>query len=156
MGFGEDGGTRATRVNVRRRSGFSVIAPQSRGLSCGMKPYHRIVAWKRAHEFATALQLETRAFPADERYGLTSQLRRAAFSVAANIVEGSGKRGVKEFGRFLDIALGSMLEVTYALEYARDVGYLSADRYEALEQLRNEAGILLWALYKKVRGPRPR
>ena len=117
-----------------------------------MKPYHRLEAWQKAHAFAVAVHLETRGFPPDERYGLTSQLRRAAFSVAANIVEGSGKRGPREFGRFLDIALGSMPEVTYALEYAQGVGYLTDDRYQVLEALRNEAGVLLWFLYKKVRG----
>lgn len=116
-----------------------------------MNPYHRLEAWKKAHEFAVAIHIETRGFPHDERYGLTSQLRRAAFSVAANIVEGSGKRGSKEFGRFLDIALGSMLEVTYALEYAQGVGYLPDDRPQALERLRNEAGVMLWFLYKQVR-----
>ncbi len=97
-----------------------------------MKPYHRLDAWRKAHAFAVALHIETKGFPPAERYGLTSQLRRAAFSVAANIVEGSGKRGQKEFGRFLDIALGSMLEVTYALEYAHDIGDLSTEKYTML------------------------
>lgn len=116
-----------------------------------MKPYHRLEAWKKAHEFAVAIHIETRVFPPDERFGLTSQLRRAAFSIAANIVEGSGKHGPKEFGRFLDIALGSMLEVTYALEYSMGVGYLTPERYAELEKLRNDAGVLLWFLHKKVR-----
>ena len=116
-----------------------------------MKPYHRLKAWEKAHALAVAVNHETRAFPKDERYELTSQVRRASFSIAANLVEGSGKRGSKEFARFLDIALGSMIEVTYALEFAHAVGYLTKERYDALEALRNEAGVLLWRLYQKVR-----
>ena len=66
-------------------------------------------------------------------------------------MEGSGKRGSKEFARCLDIALGSMIEVTYALEFAHSVGYLTNERYEAIEALRNEAGVLLWRLDQNVR-----
>ena len=61
-------------------------------------------------------------FPNDERYGLTSQLRRAAFSAAVNIVEGSARRSTKEFRRFLDISLSSLSEVGYALRFAHDTG----------------------------------
>ena len=116
-----------------------------------MKPYHRLKAWEKAHELAVAVNRETRSFPKDERFELTSQIRRASFSIAANLVEGSGKRGSREFARFLDIALGSMIEVTYALEFAHAVGYLTAAKYEELEKLRNDAGVLLWRLYQKVR-----
>lgn len=67
----------------------------------------------------------TKAFPRDERYGLTSQVRRASFSAAVNIVEGSARRSAKEFRRFLDIALSSLTEVGYTLRFAREAGLLS-------------------------------
>src|SRR5207248_10779342 len=64
-----------------------------------------------SHELALAVYRVTKRFPADERYGLTSQTRRAAFSAAVNIVEGSSRRSAKEFRRFLDISLSSLTEV---------------------------------------------
>jgi four helix bundle protein len=79
---------------------------------------------------------------------LTGQVRRAAFSVAANIAEGAAKRSRKDFRRFLDMALGSMSELTYALRLARDLGYLNDALWERLEAQRDAAGRLLWGLYR--------
>ena len=70
-----------------------------------MVPNERFDAWKKCHELVLAIYTITDAFPADERYGLVSQLRRAAFSAAANIAEGSAKRGWRDFRRYLDISL---------------------------------------------------
>jgi 23S rRNA-intervening sequence protein len=70
-----------------------------------MMPYERLTAWKAAHELVLAVYRATEDFPKHEMYGLTSQLRRGAFSIAANIAEGSAKRGNGEFRRFLDIAI---------------------------------------------------
>ena len=105
-----------------------------------MLPYERFEAWKAAHAFALAVRERTKGWPADERYGLTSQVRRASFSVAANIVEGRARRGPKEFRRFLDIAWGSLSEAGYALHFARDAGLLSNEDYTHLEGLRAEVG----------------
>ena len=77
----------------------------------GVAPYERFEAWNQAHQLALAVYRVTQSFPRHELYGLTSQARRAAFSVAANIAEGSAKRGGREFARFLDIALGSLSAV---------------------------------------------
>ena len=68
-----------------------------------MRPYERLTAWQAAYELVLAVYHATETFPKTETYGLTSQLRRAAFSVAANIAEGAAKRGNGEFRRFLDI-----------------------------------------------------
>ncbi|PYO84941.1 MAG: four helix bundle protein [Gemmatimonadetes bacterium] len=94
--------------------------------------------------------LGTDAFPKHELYGLTSQARRAAFSVTLNIAEGSAKRGDGEFRRYLDIAIGSITELQVALRLARDRGYLSNHDWDVLERLRNHAGALTWLLYKAV------
>jgi four helix bundle protein len=115
-----------------------------------MMPYERFTAWKATHELAIAVYQTTRAFPPDERYGLTSQMRRAAFSAAANIAEGAAKRGSVEFRRFLDIALGSLSELSYAILLARDLGLLVQNEGERLEAVRTKAGKLTWGLYATV------
>ena len=115
-----------------------------------MMPYERLTAWSSAHEFAVAVYAATKAFPKSELYGLTSQIRRAAFSVPANIAEGASKRGSAEFRRFLDIALGSFAETSYALRFARDVGLLAQNDFERLQKLRIRVGKLTWGLYSAI------
>src|SRR5205809_2306096 len=92
----------------------------------------------------------TRAFPKDELYGLTSQARRAAFSAAANIVEGSAKRGSAEFRRFLDISLGSLTELGYTLRLSRELGILAEEPWDKLNDLQSRARFLTWKLYASV------
>jgi four helix bundle protein len=77
-------------------------------------------------------------------------VRRAAFSAAANIAEGSAKRGSAEFRRFLDISVGSLAEVAYILRLARDLRLLSDDDWKRLEALRGKAGFMTWRLYQAV------
>jgi four helix bundle protein len=115
-----------------------------------MMPYERFTAWRATHELAIAVYQATKAFPPDERYGLTSQMRRAAFSAAANIAEGAAKRGSGELRRFLDIALGSLSELSYAILLARDLGLLVQNEGERLEAVRTKAGKLTWGLYATV------
>ena len=81
---------------------------------CLMKPYRRFDAWRACHELVLAVYKITTKFPQSELYGLTSQTRRAAMSAPLNIAEGSAKRGPREFRRYLDIALGSLSELSYA------------------------------------------
>ena len=92
----------------------------------------------------------TDRWPARERFGLSAQLRRAALSAATNIAEGSAKRGSREFRRFLDIALGSLAEVSYLLRFSRDYGLLTAEAWAPLEELRTRGGQLTWKLYAAV------
>jgi len=113
-------------------------------------PYERFQAWQLSYKLVLKVYAATDAFPKHELYGLTSQARRAAFSVVLNIAEGSAKRGDREFRRFLDIAIGSVTELQVALRLARDRGYLPVHDWEALERLRNHAGALTWLLYKAV------
>ena len=84
--------------------------------------YRDLVAWKRSHELTLAVYKQTKRFPAEERFGLTSQLRRASYSVPANITEGSGRDTNKDYLRFLIIALASLKESEYFLLLARDLG----------------------------------
>ena len=80
----------------------------------------------------------TKSFPREELYGLTSQARRAAFSAAVNIVEGSAKHGAREYRRFLDITIGSLAELGYAFRVARELEVMSRSDWDGLEDLRNE------------------
>ena len=113
--------------------------------------YERFAAWKRSYELVLAVYDATDSFPKNELYGLTSQTRRAAFSVVANIAEGAAKKGGREFTRFLDIALGSITELEVALRLARDRGYMTPERWAEVERLRNHAGVLTWRLYRAIR-----
>jgi four helix bundle protein len=90
-----------------------------------------------------------------ERYGLTSQTRRAAFSAAVNIVEGSSRKGRKEFRRFLDISLSSQTEVGYALLFAREAGLLEESVWRELSDKQNRARFLTWRLYRALAGGSP-
>src|SRR2546423_15355573 len=113
-------------------------------------PYERLTAWQAAHELTLAIYRVTDSFPPSERYGLTSQLRRAAFSVAANIAEGVAKRGNGEFRRFLDISIGSLSGISYATLLAKDLGLLQPEQASEIESRRQHASKLTWGLYKSV------
>src|SRR5437667_3517040 len=89
-----------------------------------MAPHKRFIAWQECHKLVIAVYKATEDFPKHELYGLTSQARRAAFSGAANIVEGASRKGRNEFRRFLDISLGSLSELEYSLEVAAALEYL--------------------------------
>lgn len=117
-----------------------------------MMPYHRLKAWQTCHQLALATYRVTQTFPKNELYGITSQMRRAAFSAAANVAEGSAKRGPREFRRFLDIALGSLSEMSYAILLVKELGYVSETDWKELDNLRDQAGKLTWGLYRLIRG----
>lgn len=113
-----------------------------------MDRYERFEAWQAAHELVLAVYERSRNWPSEERFGLVSQARRAAFSVAANIVEGSARRGPAEFRRFLDIAFPSLAEVGYCLRVSRDLGYSPAGAWAETDAVRLKAARTLWALMK--------
>lgn len=87
------------------------------------KRFEDLVVWRKAHEFVLAVYALTANFPKHETYGLTSQMRRAAVSIPANIAEGFRKRGKADKARFMNTAEGSVEEAHYYLILARDLGY---------------------------------
>jgi four helix bundle protein len=115
-----------------------------------MVPYERFNAWKMTHRLALQVYDVSEGWPANEKYGLTAQIRRAVMSAATNIAEGSAKRGAREFRRYLDIALGSLSEVSYLLRFTRDRGILTKDDFDSLDDLRDQAGKLTWRLYASL------
>lgn len=86
-----------------------------------MKDFRELKVWARAHELTLLVYQATGSFPREEMYGLTSQLRRAAASVPANLAEGCGRNGDAEFARFCFIAMGSASELDYHMILARDL-----------------------------------
>ena len=113
-------------------------------------PHEKLEAWQHCHELFLEIYRVTSHFPKHELYGLTSQMRRAAFSAAANIAEGSAKRGPREFRRFLDVALGSLAEIAYAIRAVTDLGLLGSEESNRLSDLRAKAGKVTWGLYRRV------
>jgi four helix bundle protein len=110
----------------------------------------RLKAWQRCHELCVAVFRSTRSWPAEERYGLSAQARRAAHSVAANIAEGSAKKGKAEFRRYLNISLGSLSELSYTLLLAKELEILSGQEWQSLDELHQRAGGITWLLYKSL------
>jgi four helix bundle protein len=92
-----------------------------------MRDFRELKVWDKAHHLTLDVYRATKLFPKEELYGLTSQTRRAAASIGANIAEGAGKNSRPEFARFLQIALGSASELEYQFLLARDLGYLVAE-----------------------------
>ncbi|OGX27490.1 MAG: four helix bundle protein [Omnitrophica WOR_2 bacterium RIFCSPHIGHO2_01_FULL_48_9] len=110
--------------------------------------YKKLIVWQKADDLAYQIYIATRLFPRDEQFGLISQLRRSAISVPTNIVEGAGRQNKGELKQFLNIALGSLSEVEYLLNFCLRLGYLKQTEFERLEVLRKYAGALLWRFYK--------
>jgi len=116
-----------------------------------MQPYEKLRAWQACLEFYAAVHKASRAWPVEERYILTSQLRRAALSAGANIAEGVVKRSRKDFARFLGMAVGSLSESGHHLRAARAVGVTSAEDFELLEPMRDRAARLTFRLFEATR-----
>lgn len=112
--------------------------------------YKKLLVWQKADDLAYQIYLETKSFPKEELYGITSQLRRAALSIPTNLVEGTGRQSCKELRQFTNIALGSLAETQYLLEFSLRLKYLNKVKYEELQKLREEVGRLLWSFYKNL------
>ena len=116
-----------------------------------MQNYKDLKVWQKGHEFTLAVYASTKLFPKEELYCLTTQLRRCAFSIRANIAEGAGKNSQLDFAKYLNIALGSANESEYYLLLAKDLSYLQMELYKTLTRLINEIKAMLTALITKVR-----
>ena len=115
-----------------------------------MRDYRKIKAWEFADNLAVQIYMLSKNFPKDEMFALTSQLRRAGYSVPSNIAEGAGRRTTKDFIRFLDIAKGSINEVQYFLHLARRLEYLQAHEAEDLIAKAEETAKCLTGYIKAV------
>lgn len=112
-----------------------------------MEMFKNLIVWQKAMELVRMVYQLSKAFPQDERYALTDQLRRAAVSIPSNIAEGNGRTSNKDYAHFLAIARGSLFETLTQIQIAEDLGYIS--RQEDLSQLAEDVGRMLTSLLKK-------
>ncbi len=119
-----------------------------------MKDFSDLVVWQKSHQLTLGIYLATMDFPSEERFGLTSQLRRSAASIAANIAEGCGRGSDADLGRFLQMAMGSASKTEYHLLLAHDLGYLQADPTDQLIDNTQEAKRMLASFLQKLKADR--
>lgn len=115
-----------------------------------MKPHKKLNAWILSFEFVKDIYSITNSFPADERFGLISQMRRAAVSVPVNIAEGAARKSPKEFIQFLHISLGSMTELDTLILLSKEIGYIDIENTENLIQKLDTIGKLIYGLIKSI------
>ena len=111
-----------------------------------IQSYRELKVWQRAMDLIEQCYQATRSFPADERYGLVSQIRRAAVSVAANIAEGQGRTHTKEFLNHLSMARGSLMETETLLLASQRVGLMSPESLEPMLAISAEVSRMLTGL----------
>ena len=114
------------------------------------KSYRDLKIWRRAIQLSVAVYKLTGQFPIDERFGLTSQLRRAAVSVASNIAEGYGRASKGEFRQFVGMVRASVLELQTQLVIAKELGFGRNQEMTTMENLAEETGKMTWALLQKL------
>lgn len=115
------------------------------------KGYHKLIVWQRARELVRLIYRHTESFPKSEIFGLQGQLRRAAVSIALNIVEGYRRNTTKDYIHFLNTADGSLSELEAALEICLDLQLISGESYELIEAKRREVGYLLLKLIASLK-----
>ncbi len=98
-----------------------------------MRDFRKYTVWEQSHNLVLKLYGITKNFPSEEKFGLTSQLRRATTSIPTNISEGCAKASEKDFARYLGISFGSCQEVEYLILLSKDLDYLPSDTYELLQ-----------------------
>ncbi|MDR3742266.1 MAG: four helix bundle protein [Terracidiphilus sp.] len=110
-----------------------------------------MVVWQRSIQLAVSTYKLTQAFPKDELYGLTSQMRRAVVSIGSNIAEGHGRLGTNEYRQFLGVARGSNFELQTQLEIARALKYGDADLLNSTEGLSHEVGKMIFGVLEAIK-----
>lgn len=113
--------------------------------------YKEMLVWQKAYQFALDVYQGTKDFPKDELFGLTSQMRRAAASIPANLAEGSMRNSPREYLQFIHVARGSMAEREVWLQMASDLGYLKPEIGKMLAQQCDEVGRLLHGLLTAIK-----
>ncbi len=112
--------------------------------------YKKLIVWQKADKLTKDVYIKTKGFPEEEKYGITSQLRRVSLSIPLNIVEGCARQGKKELKNFLNIALGSLAETEYLLDFCHELSYLTDFDYKKLQDTRHEVGCLLWKFFQSI------
>jgi four helix bundle protein len=116
-----------------------------------VQSFRDLLVWQRSIQMTVAIYRMTHAFPREELYGLTSQLRRSAVSVPSNIAEGQGRLSAGEFRQFLGIARGSNLEVQTQIEIARALGFGNSELLNEAEALSHEVGKMIYGMLESIK-----
>ncbi len=114
-----------------------------------MKDYRNLIVWQKAHQLTLSIYELSKKFPAEEKYGLVSQIRRASYSIPTNMAEGSGHHSNDQFVRYLHIAAGSANETEYLLLLSKDLNFIRQENYEIAFQLITEIKKMLVSLIAK-------
>jgi four helix bundle protein len=112
--------------------------------------FEKLDVWQKAIDFADVIYNETRAFPSEERFGLTNQIRRASISISSNIAEGSSRSSKNDFARFTQIAAGSVFEVVSQGFIARRQSFLSEDQFRRIYADAEELSRMLSGLRRSL------
>jgi four helix bundle protein len=116
-----------------------------------LKSFRELEVWQKSHHVVLEIYRVTSSFPKDERFGIVSQLRRAAYSIPANIAEGFGRRSTKELLQCLGIDNGSLEEVRYFIFLSSDLGYLQAEESQKLDDQLNAVAQMIAALARTLK-----
>ena len=116
-----------------------------------IRTYQDLLVWQRSRELVKNVYLLTKEFPAEERYGLTSQTQRAAISVPSNIAEGFGRKSNQEFKRFLLISFGSLTELQTQITLAGDLEYIKDQEVQSINNEIDEICKMINGLLKKLK-----
>lgn len=116
-----------------------------------MGNFRDLLIWQKAMSLVTKIYKSTQAFPKEEVFGLTSQIRRCSVSIPSNIAEGYGRNSNTEFLRFLNISLGSLFELQTQLEIARNIEYLDEETFNTIYNDTRELEIMLVSFSKKIK-----
>ena len=112
--------------------------------------FEKLDVWQKSRVLAIEIYTVTKSFPADEKFGLTSQIRRATISISSNIAEGSTRLSTRDKSRFYEIAYGSLIEVLNQLIISQDLQYLIPDDFTRLRTKADEISRMLLALHKST------
>jgi four helix bundle protein len=116
-----------------------------------LKSFRELEVWQKSHRIVLEIYRVTSIFPKDERFGIVAQLRRAAYSIPANIAEGFGRRSTKELIQCLAIANGSLEEVRYFIYLSSDLGYLAKHEFEEMDKKLIGAAQMIAALSRSLK-----
>ena len=120
-----------------------------------VRGYQDLRVWKQGMQISKSIYLLTNSFPKHESYGLTSQLRRAATSIPANIAEGHARSSTKEYLKFLSIALGSLAECETFLILSQELGYSSSEESKKILERLGREGRMLRSLHRSLKRKLP-
>ena len=116
-----------------------------------IKSYRDLIVWQKSMQLVSEVYLQSKAFPSEELYGLTSQIRRCAISIPSNIAEGYGRNSTNDYKRFLQISVGSLYELQTQIEIAFRLNYLTEPYFNQTSALCTEIDKMLYTIIQKIK-----